>query len=105
MDILKELNKDKELVLDQQKYIVDDLYLDEITKFEDYDDAIEYCYEQEIIYYSKAMNYLIENDCSLKESFAIATEYGTTDLSGLSSEYLASIHYQDSLINSIKEVD
>jgi hypothetical protein len=51
------------------------------------------------------MNYLIENDCSLKESFAIASEYGTTDLSGLSSEYLASIHYQDSLINSIKEVD
>ncbi len=81
------------------KYIVDD------ETFDDYDDAIEYCYEQEIIYYSKAMDYLIENDCSLKESFAIATEYGTTDLSGLSSEYLATIHYQDSLINSITEVD
>jgi hypothetical protein len=87
------------------KYTIEDTYLDEVTKFDDYDDAIEYCYEQEIIYYSKAMNYLIENDCSLEDSFAIAIEYGITDLKRLSSEYLATIHYQDSLINSITEVD
>jgi len=85
------------------KYIIDDQYLDEQFKFDDYDQAIEYCYEQEIIYYSKAMNYLIENDPSLRDSLGIAEEYGSS-LESLSSETLASIHYQDALINSIKEV-
>ena len=87
------------------KYIIDDQYLDEQVKFDDYDQAIEYCYEQEIIYYSKAMNYLIENDASLKDSLAIATEYGIDDPSKLNSEYLATIHYQDALINSIGEAE
>ena len=87
------------------KYIIDDQYLDEQVKFDDYDQAIEYCYEQEIIYYSKAMNYLIENDASLKDSLAIATEYGIDDPSKLNSEYLATIHYQDDLINSIGEAE
>jgi hypothetical protein len=91
--------------MDTKKYVVDDQYLDEQVKFDDYDQAIEYCYEQEIIYYSKAMNYLIENDASLKDSLAIATEYGIDDPSKLNSEYLATIHYQDALINSIGEAD
>ena len=86
------------------KYVVDDQYLDEQFKFDNYDDAIEYCYEQEIIYYSKAMNYLIENDVSLNESMAIVNEYGTP-LDSINSEHLATIHYQDTLINSIKEVE
>ena len=85
------------------RYIVDDQYLDEQYKFDSYDSAIEYCYEQEIIYYSKAMNYLIENDPSLRDSLGIAEEYGSS-LESLSSETLATIHYQDTLINSIKEV-
>ena len=87
------------------KYIIDDQYLDEQVKFDDYDEAIEYCYEQEIIYYSKAMDYLMENDASLKDSLAIATEYGIDDPSKLNSEYLATIHYQDALKNSIGEAD
>ena len=87
------------------KYIIDDQYLDEQIKFDDYNEAIEYCYEQEIIYYSKAMNYLIENDWSLRESMAIASEYGIDDPSKLNSEYLATIHYQDALINSIGEAE
>ena len=91
--------------MDTKKYVVDDQYLDEQVKFDDYDEAIEYCYEQEIIYYSKAMDYLMENDASLKDSLAIATEYGIDDPSKLNSEYLATIHYQDALINSIGEAD
>ena len=91
--------------MDTKKYVVDDQYLDEQVKFDDYDQAIEYCYEQEIIYYSKAMNYLMENDCSLRKSMAIASEYGIDDPSKLNSEYLATIHYQDALINSIGEAD
>ena len=91
--------------MDTKKYVVDDQYLDEQIKFDDYDEAIEYCYEQEIIYYSKAMDYLMENDASLKDSLAIATEYGIDDPSKLNSEYLATIHYQDALINSIGEAE
>ena len=45
----------------------------------------------EIIYYSKAMEYLRENDCSLSESIELATEYGYT-LENINSELLASLH-------------
>jgi len=87
-----------------EKYIVDDTYRDEITKFESYDDAIRYCYEQEIICYSQAMNYLIENDCSLYESIQSCVDMGF-ELKGINSETLANVHYQDALMNSIKEIN
>jgi hypothetical protein len=45
----------------------------------------------EIIYYSKAIKYLQENDASLSESIEIATEYGYT-LENINSELLASLH-------------
>lgn len=45
----------------------------------------------DIIYYSRAMEYLKENDISLNESFEIASEYGY-DLENLNSETLASLH-------------
>jgi len=45
----------------------------------------------DIIYYSKAIKYLQENDCSLSESIEIATEYGYT-LENINSELLASLH-------------
>ena len=45
----------------------------------------------DIIYYSKAMDYLRENDCSLSESIEIASEYGYT-LENINSETLASLH-------------
>tara|TARA_R110000744_G_scaffold107298_1_gene203803 strand:+ start:18 stop:449 length:432 start_codon:yes stop_codon:yes gene_type:complete len=48
-------------------------------------------FHKEIIYYSRAMEYLKENDCSLSESVEIATEYGYT-LENISSETLASLH-------------
>ena len=48
-------------------------------------------FNEEIIYYSRAMEYLKENDCSLSESVEIATEYGYT-LENISSETLASLH-------------
>jgi hypothetical protein len=86
-----------------EKYIVSDTYRDEITRFESYDEAIQYCNEQSIIYYHVAMNYLIENDCSLHDSIQSCVEMGM-ELEGINSEALASVHYQDALINSIKEV-
>ena len=48
-------------------------------------------FNEEIIYYSNAINYLKENDASLSESLEIATEYGYT-LENLNSEILASLH-------------
>ena len=85
------------------RYIVDDQYRDEQNSFATYDKAIEWCNEQEIIYYGVAMNYLIDFDCSLVDSIASAHEMGYS-LENITSETLANIHYQDSLINSIKEV-
>ena len=85
------------------RYIVDDQYRDEQSSFDTYDKAIEWCNEQEIIYYGVAMNYLIDYDCSLVDSIASAHDMGLS-LENITSETLANIHYQDSLINSIKEV-
>ena len=85
------------------RYIVDDQYRDEQNSFNTYDKAIEWCNEQEIIYYGVAMNYLIDYDCSLVDSIASAHDMGLS-LENITSETLANIHYQDSLINSIKEV-
>ena len=48
-------------------------------------------FNEEIIYYYKAMDYLRENDCSLSESLEIATELGYTT-ENLNSELLASLH-------------
>ena len=47
-------------------------------------------FDMEVIYYSNAINYLRENDPSLKESLEIASEYGF-ELNNLSSETLASL--------------
>ena len=45
----------------------------------------------EIIYYSNAMKYLQENDCSLSESLDLANQMGFT-LENINSETLASLH-------------
>ena len=47
-------------------------------------------FDIDVIYYSNAIEYLRENDPSLKESLAIASEYGF-ELGSLSSETLASL--------------
>lgn len=47
-------------------------------------------FDQEIIYYSRAMEYLTENDTSLRRSLEIASDMGYK-LKNLSSEILASL--------------
>lgn len=47
-------------------------------------------FDVDIVYYSNAIEYLKENDPSLKDSIEIAIEMGF-ELSGLSSEVLASL--------------
>tara|TARA_B110000285_G_scaffold213287_1_gene257488 strand:+ start:358 stop:744 length:387 start_codon:yes stop_codon:yes gene_type:complete len=70
--------------------------------FNSYDDALEYIYAEEIIYYNKAMEYLSEHDWSLRESLSLAHDFGF-QIENLTSETLATIHYQDFLINSLEE--
>ena len=72
-------------------------------KFETYDDAVEFVHQEEIIYYNRAIKYLAENDSSLRESLSLANDLGYT-LENLSSETLATIHYQDYLIGEIEEI-
>ena len=81
------------------KYIIREL--DE--EFDSYDEAVEFCYQEDIIYYYNAMKYLSENDSSLRESLELAHDLGCT-LENLSSETLASIHYQNYLIGEIEEI-
>jgi len=83
-------------------YIVDDIYHGDIEKFDTHEEAEQFCLEAEIIYYSSAMKYLSENDWTLTESLQLAHELGY-DLANLNSETLATIHYQDALMKSIKE--
>ena len=47
-------------------------------------------FDVEIIYYYKAMEYLMENDQSLRDSLEIASEYGL-EVDSLNSETLASL--------------
>ena len=56
----------------------------------------------DIIYYSRAIEYLKENDSSLFESLEIATEYGY-DAKSLNSEILASLHASNQRINKFWE--
>jgi len=83
----------------ETKYIIREL--DE--EFDSYDDAIEFVHQEEIIYYYNAIKYLSENDSSLRESLELAHDLGCT-LENLSSETLATIHYQNYLIGEIEEI-
>lgn len=74
------------------------------------DELRERITEEEVIYYSRAIEYLKENDNSLYESLSIASELGY-DISSLSSEILATLLYQrnlneelDDLTSEIEEV-
>jgi len=59
--------------------------------------------EREIIYYSRALEYLSENDPSLVDSMALAHEMGY-ELSSLNSEILATLHWQNYLTETLEDV-
>ena len=68
----------------------------EISRDSIYDLFLEGIYFQDIVYYSTAMEYLRNNDPSLRESIDLAHDQGC-DLKSLNSETLATIHYQNSI--------
>ena len=56
-------------------YTITDRYFEgDDLEFDTYDDAIEFCHEQQITYYTHAMEYLTENDPSLEVSMGLALE-------------------------------
>ena len=73
-----------------------------------FDDFREYIIDSildfEIIYYSKAIEYLKENDNSLTRSLEIADEQGF-EVSNLNSELLATLLHQDELYNEWSEIE
>ena len=68
-------------------------YLDNINDSNDLYEIIENNdgFNIDIIYYSRAMKYLSENDTSLSESVEIASDMGF-DLENINSDTLASLH-------------
>jgi hypothetical protein len=96
---MNKLERLKELVRNNNLDIDMDYIYDENKDFDQLnEDVIQYIHESEIIYYSKAMAYLSENDNSLYESLEIAKEYGYT-IENLNSELLATLLYQQNFTN------
>jgi hypothetical protein len=84
-------------------------YLSEnkIEGLSDFDSFFEYLVDNnyttvDIIYYSHAIDYLVKNDNSLKESINIALEYGLS-LENINSELLASLLATRKLENLLDE--
>ena len=98
LERLKELVKDNNLDIDMDYIYDENKDFDQLNE-----DIIQYIQESEIIYYSKAMAYLSENDNSLYESLEIAGEYGYTT-QNLNSELLATLLYQQNLTNQWYEI-
>ena len=93
------------MITTKTHFVVDDQFNDEILKFNDLDDAIDHINESEVIGYGQAMNYLIENDCSLRLSLALAHDSNyQIDSMNLSCETLATLHHRYRLRQSINEV-
>ena len=77
-------------------HIDDILHYNEIEDINNSDDLLELIednngFDIDIIYYSKAIKYLSENDASLSESIELAVDMGY-ELQNVNSELLASLH-------------
>lgn len=113
-DFINGLNLDQDI--DLLSYM-DKTDFDETTDFGDLtDELIDGCaFDREIIYYSNAIEYLSEHDCSLTRSLEIAGDYGYKP-QDLNSELLASLlasenarnewyEHQDEIEDFLSELD
>jgi aminopeptidase C len=79
-------------------------YYEDGQKFNWFLEAIQDAINSEdIIYYSRAMEYLKENDPSLRKSMSLASELGFTP-KNLNSEILATLLYQQNLNEELNEL-
>jgi hypothetical protein len=101
---LSELNTEVEVT-----YFVDvnDLEVEDfdVDMFESICSAIQdnNGFEQDVIYYASAMDYLRENDPSLRESIDIASQCGY-DIKNINSELLASLLKTQYVIDDFNEL-
>ena len=60
--------------------------------------------ESEVIYYSRAINFLMENDISLTESMQLASDFGYSP-ENINSELLATLLLQSELRSNFNEIE
>ena len=98
-------NKLQQLAEDNQFDIdLANLYYNEDT-FTDFCDKVnDAIMKEEVIYYHKAIKYLMNEDASLSDSLDIASEYGYTT-EQLNSELLATLLYQQRLTEQWYEIE
>lgn len=99
---MKNFDKNKNSILDflgdinlENLNVLDFVNIDDIHENIDFDEITDIIrdgdgFNVDIIYYTKAMEYLMDNDPSLKESLGLASDMGFTP-ENLNSETLASI--------------
>ena len=68
------------------------------------EDIERFINDASITYHTTAIKYLAENDASLRESLDIAAEF-CTELEDINSEFLATIHMQNALRETINHSD
>ena len=102
----------KELI-DNTENLKDSIYMPYILSnnaevFEDEDEIREalqeYVNSEEFTYYDDAIEYLSKNDASLQESIELAQDRGY-DISNLTSDTLASLHYKNALSEELGSLD
>ena len=108
---MSKLNQEKlQELIDNTDYLkdcVDTPYLStqDLEDETELSEALQECISgEEIVYYHKAMEYLIKEDASLNESLEIASSMGC-DIQNLNSELLATIHYQQTLTEELSGLD
>ncbi|HKJ31795.1 MAG TPA: hypothetical protein VKA34_08200 [Balneolales bacterium] len=97
-----------EAFLSELKTEIDVLSMVDVDNIESYDDVYYQIeenggFDEEIIYYANAIEYLANNDASLQESCSIAAEMGYTT-ENLNSELLASLLYSQEIRNEFEEL-
>lgn len=98
----------KEL-FESTKFLSDHLdveyFIDSDHDFSDFAETVRVQIDQtNVIYYSTAMNFLMENDNSLMESMQIAADYGYTT-ENINSELLATLLLQNELRSNFCEIE
>jgi len=68
------------------------------------EEILEHIHGQDIIYHATAMEYLRENDPSLRDSLSLAADL-CCDLEGLNSETLATLLFQRDLEAALYDLD
>jgi hypothetical protein len=80
----------------------------ELSDFSNEDELKDYIgeriHEHEVVYYSRALEYLSENDPSLRESMEYADDYGF-EVRSLTSETLATLHIQRAMLDELSRID